>query len=487
MSDPLLSRILNEFYVAVFERLEDRTFRLLSDLCPWLSAFLPFPVATDRIATMPDELTYLGNFLIDADNFWQSGASDIVSSGIWNELLATGESCHLEASALILDGRNILVVRILGIGLTQDQLKEQKAKEDLLAYEDLVRTERDLEKYSIILEKEVSNRTADLKKRIDELHCLYNISRLVDENRDSLPGIFRATTRIIPSGWQYPYITCARLTINSDIYSTDNWMDTAWKMEAPLIQGTNNIGKLEICYLEETPVLDDGPFYHEERNLLNAICELLGRNIKRIKAEQDLLNSYTKISKTFEDTIAAIGNMVQIKDPYTASHQVRVAALAVAIAREMGLDEERLHTIHIAATIHDVGKIYVPSDLLSKPGKLSEIEFEIIKTHVENSYNILKGIEFPWPIARIALQHHERLDGSGYPNNLKGGDIIPEARIIAVADVVEAMMTHRPYRPARGIDAALDEITSRKGICYDPAAVDACTRLFREKGFVLEE
>lgn len=157
--------------------------------------------------------------------------------------------------------------------------------------------------------------------------------------------------------------------------------------------------------------------------------------------------------------------------------------LAVAIAREMGLAEERIAYIQTAARLHDVGKIYVPSDILSKPGKLSKIEFEIIKTHAQGSYDILKSINFPGPVAQIALQHHERLNGSGYPHGISGQDIILEARILAVADVTEAMMSYRPYRPSLGLDMALDEIRQGRDKLYDAGAVDACTILFEQKNF----
>ena len=164
-------------------------------------------------------------------------------------------------------------------------------------------------------------------------------------------------------------------------------------------------------------------------------------------------------------------------------HQQRVAQLARAIAQEVGLDKERIDGLRMGAIIHDIGKINVPAEFLAKPTRLTKGEFEVIKMHPEVGYNILKDIEFPWPVAEIAYQHHERLDGSGYPQGLKGSEIIYEAKIVAVADVVEAMSSHRPYRPGLGIDAALEEIETKRGQWFDPDAVDACLKLFREKGF----
>ena len=176
--------------------------------------------------------------------------------------------------------------------------------------------------------------------------------------------------------------------------------------------------------------------------------------------------------------------LVETKDPYTAGHQERVSQLAKAIAKEMGLTEDRQDFVKTASIIHDLGKVSVPSELLSKPTKLSELEFNIIKVHSQAGYNILKDIDFPWPVADVVLQHHERMNGSGHPQGLKGESILLEARILSVADVVEAISSHRPYRPSLGIIFALDEISKNKGILYDANVVDACLKLFQKKNFI---
>jgi putative nucleotidyltransferase with HDIG domain len=176
---------------------------------------------------------------------------------------------------------------------------------------------------------------------------------------------------------------------------------------------------------------------------------------------------------------------VETRDPYTAGHQRRVSNLAREIAKEMGVSKDQIQGVRMAGVIHDIGKISVPAEILSKPGKISENEFGIIKEHPNVGYNILKTVDFPWPIAQIVLQHHERIDGSGYPNGISGEDILLEARILAVADVVEAMASHRPYRAALGINVAFNEISKNHGSLYDPKVVDACLRLFKEKGYCL--
>jgi len=207
---------------------------------------------------------------------------------------------------------------------------------------------------------------------------------------------------------------------------------------------------------------------------------------KRKLAEEKLQKTLKSLRKAFGTTIQVMVSAVETRDPYTSGHQIRTANLARAIATEMGLSEDRIEAIRMAGPIHDIGKLSLPAEILSKPGKLSQIEFSLIKEHARKGYEMLKEVESPWPLAEIVYQHHERMDGSGYPRKLKGDEILIEARILAVADVVEAMASHRPYRPGLGIDTALNEIEKNRGIFYDSTVADACLRLFREKGFQIE-
>ncbi|MFB3897275.1 MAG: HD domain-containing phosphohydrolase [bacterium] len=203
----------------------------------------------------------------------------------------------------------------------------------------------------------------------------------------------------------------------------------------------------------------------------------------RKNAEEALRESFLQVQRALEGTVKAIAETVEKRDPYTAGHQRGVAKLAEAIAIEMQLPKEQIDGIRVAATLHDIGKMYIPAEILAKPSRLTKIEFGLVQIHAESGFDILKGIDFPWPVAQIVLQHHERLDGSGYPNGLTAEQIILEARIIAVADVVEAMCSHRPYRPKLGIDPALAELEKNKEKLYDPKVVEICTLLFREKRF----
>ena len=225
---------------------------------------------------------------------------------------------------------------------------------------------------------------------------------------------------------------------------------------------------------------DDRPFKENHLKLLSTMANEAASVIENANWYRDIHEGYLSI-------IQVLASTIEMKDPYTASHQKRVANLVHALAIEMGLSKGEIDGVHMAASIHDIGKIYVPAEILAKPGQLTQIEFSMIKEHPKVACDILKGIEFPWPVAQIVLQHHERLGGSGYPQKLSAEEIIMEAKVLGVADVVEAMASHRPYRAALGIDAALEEISKNRGVLYDTRVVDACLKLFYEKGFKLEK
>ncbi len=207
----------------------------------------------------------------------------------------------------------------------------------------------------------------------------------------------------------------------------------------------------------------------------------------RKKMQQELQQSFENLKRAMHSTIQAISMTVEKRDPYTSGHQLRVAILAKAIAEELDLPANQIESIYMAASIHDIGKISLPAEILVKPIPLSDIEISLIQAHAQAGYDILNGIDFPWAIADIIVQHHERMDGSGYPHGLVSKDILLEARIICVADVVETMASHRPYRPSIGMDKALEEISENKGVLYDPRVVDACLTLFRGKNFKFPE
>jgi PAS domain S-box-containing protein len=239
-------------------------------------------------------------------------------------------------------------------------------------------------------------------------------------------------------------------------------------------------GSLVILETSGTPLVD------KEGNLLGYRGVDMDITQRKL-AEEELKQTLDKLRKSLIGTIRVLSSTVETRDPYTAGHQRRVSSLARAIAQEMGLSNDTVDTIRMAGIIHDTGKISIPSEILSKPSMLSDLEMSLIRVHPQSGFDILKDVELPYPIAEVVLQHHERLDGSGYPNGLKGEQILLEARIIAVADVVEAISSHRPYRPAKGIDVALEEIENNKGILYDEQVAEVCLKLFMEKEFEFEQ
>jgi len=241
-------------------------------------------------------------------------------------------------------------------------------------------------------------------------------------------------------------------------------------------------GVLAFCFQRERP-----PFETDEIDVLRAAAYNMAESVIRWESEREVKKGYEKLRRTFTDVIRTMGQIVGKKDPYTIEHQERVAALALEIGNRLGLGKERCEGLRIAGLVHDIGKIEIPGEILSKPGRLSPIEFELIKTHARSGYDILREVDFPWPVAEIAHQHHERMNGSGYPRGLKGEEILLEARIITVADVVESMVSHRPYRPSLGINAAREEIAEKSGVLYDSAVVDACLSLLDERPDLIAE
>ncbi len=231
---------------------------------------------------------------------------------------------------------------------------------------------------------------------------------------------------------------------------------------------------------------DGAHFGEEATGLLRNLAGDIAFGIATIRSRIASLGVSHKLERSFDHAVAAIAATVEQRDPYTAGHQRRVAHLAAAIATEMGLPAARIEGLHMAAVVHDIGKIHVPIEILTSPAKLTEAEIAIIRTHSRAGWDILKGIDFPWPIADIVHQHHERLDGSGYPQGLKGDQILLEARVLTVADVVEAMASRRPYRQALGVFAAMQEISRQKGKYYDPAVVEACLKVFLSNGYEFE-
>jgi len=254
----------------------------------------------------------------------------------------------------------------------------------------------------------------------------------------------------------------------------------SWQLKSaaavPLIAEGEAMGVLAV-YSGQRNAFDE-----ETTNFLAEVANDIALGVHALRQDKRLHATLASLRKSLDGTVETVARMVELRDPYTAGHERRVAQLACAIGKEMKLSERQVEGLRVIGYLHDIGKIAVPAEILSKPSQLTEIEHAMVKAHAQTGYDILKDLEFPWPVAEAVLQHHERLDGSGYPQGLKAPDIILEARILMVADVVEAMASHRPYRASLGLDAAIDELTN-KGPLYDPDVVTACVRLFAEHRF----
>ncbi len=354
----------------------------------------------------------------------------------------------------------------------------------------LKRSEEKLKNFNETLQLMVAEKTQELLESQKKYKSLYELNEEVLEN--SPAGIVRLDAHLRIS-YLNPEIIRLLFLRNESLESLIgeqlknvpklNDIKLLYLMD-DLINGLEISTDLRISndesnskYLEVkgVPILDGGTFSGAVL-LFNDITE-------SIIAEEKLKQSFEILQKATGDIIQAMSSTSEMRDPYTAGHQKRVKELAVAIGRKMNINQEQLEGLKFAGIIHDIGKISVPSDILSKPGKINKMEFEVIKNHSQVGFDLLNKIEFPWPISRIVHQHHERMDGSGYPLGLKSDQILLEARILAVADVVEAMTSHRPYRAALGIEQALQEIADHKHDYYDPNVVDACIALFREKKF----
>jgi len=332
----------------------------------------------------------------------------------------------------------------------------------------------------ITQQKQAQEGLVESEARYKDLVEKAGIAILIDDKE----GNFKYLNERYAEIFGYSAEEMKRQTIGSIVHPDD--FDKVMNYHKGRIQGYKDPSRYEFKGIKK-----DGSIIHIEviATPLKKEEEIIGTRsyfwdiTDRKRAEEEIQQSMAKLRKLLDGTINAIVSVVEARDPYTSGHQRRVADLARTIAAEMRISKDQIEGIRSAGVIHDLGKVCVPAEILSKPSKLNEYEFNLIKKHPEVGYEILKNIDFPWPVAQIVYQHHERMNGSGYPQGLSGEQILLEARILAVADVVEAMSSHRPYRPAFELDEALKEISRNKGILYDKAVVEVCIRLFKEKNY----
>jgi PAS domain S-box-containing protein/putative nucleotidyltransferase with HDIG domain len=368
------------------------------------------------------------------------------------------------------------------------------------------RAEEALKEYSQRLEDMVEERTVELKEINEKLQQEITERKRAEEEIRRLKtfdrGIVQSLTEGVVVEDAQGYLTLVNPAAAALLgYSPEELLGQHWTTIVPSDQhpsvraagerhmlGETNRYELQLVRKDGTlvPVLFGGSPQIEAGRFAGTLAIFTDISEHK-RAEEELQRSLDRLRRTFDETVNALASAVKTRDPYAAGHQQRVTQLACAIAEEMGLPEEQIEGLRVAGLIHDIGKINVPFEILSNPDELTEFEYGMIKAHPQIGYDILKAVEFPWPVAEIVLQHHERLDGSGYPQGLSGEEIMVEARILGVADVVDAMAAHQPYRSALGIYKALEEISQNRGILYDPGVVGACLKLFKQKGFKFEQ
>ncbi len=354
----------------------------------------------------------------------------------------------------------------------------------------LMRSEKKLKNFNVELQKKVEEKTDELVQSQKKFKALYELNKEVLEN--SPAGIIKLNAGDIIDyvNPEIEKILEYRTSKNKELlFQNINDVKEFRQMKIkPFLEKikakkkfTNETSFIPESQTQKFVEIKGVPLY-EDNEQAGAVI-LINDITQSIIAEEKLKESYQLLQNSTEDIILAMSSTSEMRDPYTAGHQKRVAELALAIAEKMSIPDKQKEGVRFASIIHDIGKISVPSDILSKPGKITNMEYEIVKNHCKIGFDLLDKIKFPWPISQIVFQHHERIDGKGYPNGLKNGDILLEARIISVADVVEAMTSHRPYRAALGIEKALDEISQFKNVKYDTNVVDACVELFANEEF----
>ncbi len=343
------------------------------------------------------------------------------------------------------------------------------------------------------LEKELAFDSIEqhyLQRNLEKTEYLY---RAMFENMNDAVAIYK----VIDNGDDFIFKDFNKAGEKIDNISKEDLLGKTLSATFPGIKKTGLLDIMRQVWLTGESQTLPATYYEDERiqgwrenqvyKLPNGELVCIYRDLskeKRIEHERN--QSMTRLLTVMERTIQALARTIEMRDPYTAGHQKRVASLATAIARNLSLPAKQIEGIHFAALIHDIGKIHIPLEILNRPGKLTKIEFSLLQVHPEAGNQILQSIDFPWPIAEIVLQHHERLDGSGYPRGLQKDDILLEAKIISVSDVVEAMISHRPYRPALKLSVALDEISTNSHRFYDSDVVDVCLRLFQDKKFQMD-
>ncbi len=480
-----------------------RIFRVAGGQPDWFARMFPGRFEEGDAVDAVDLFAYLEVFLEQAAGAWSSDGGEPMESDVWTQAMPDGSEIQLTASACRMNGKCALRLATRVGGWHEKRKILQTARENKLEHERLIRAEHALEQSQARLRLVL----AHLPSLVWTTGCDLRVSAIYGS-----PDHLQALTQYM----KMPIAGLTGRTIDS-IFDDDEFSAPISGAHRLAVDGICVDFELEVgrvpfeCHLEPMRTSDGSVSgligiardISQQREVENAriaaaqkeeratLAEAHVRELKaeidaRLKAEKKLKAAMKSLNQTLESAILAMARALETRDAYTAGHQQRVAILSREIARELGLPEERLHQIYLTALIHDLGKIAVPFEILGKPGTLTPTEFNLVRVHPVAGYEILSPIKFPWPLAQIVRQHHECLDGSGYPDGIKGDEIMLEARIISVADIIESVGSHRPYRPSMGMDAAFKLVMDGRGTLYDPDVVDACVRVFGERGFRFE-
>ncbi len=477
--------------IIMLENVDHERYRLISRAPEWFETLFGHVSRDEFSNELLNTHPFLENFLELAESHWKSGESGYLKSSVWTESDSHDQEYNLEASAITYRDKRILIIEQVRMAYELRRELLQKAREKSLAYDRLIRTETRLRQSENRLRMLVDHIPAILwttDRNLVITSCSGTRIRGLGLREEDING---QTIEDFFSGYdsdslalQTHHIALAGVPSQYELSFYDQIMHCYIE---PLQDEEDQIlGTIGLAFdITERIQAEDSRIRMKEAETRAEVIEatnlqLLKEVSLRMQAENQLEKSLLDIQQVLQGVIQAISMTVEIRDPYTAGHQRRVSDLAYAIARQMKLSDEQADIIRMAGLLHDIGKVMVPAEILSKPGKLNLVEFSLIQMHPQVGYDILKSINFPWPIARIVHQHHEKLDGSGYPLHETKDNILLEAQILSVADMVEAIASHRPYRPSLGIETALEEIRKYQGVQLNSEAVDACITSFQE-------
>jgi len=492
-----IQQLLSALDIVVLVRVGPSEFKPVSDLPRWFVSV--FRVADSSRSLLLDEgFSFLGNFVVDAEQHWRRAESHVLWSGPWTES-ADGNEIVLEAGAASVDGEHMLVVKLLGETSTEVQEILQTAREQSLRFEDLFRSEEEREKYRRHLEREVQKRTGELEQTVAQLRrTVEALNAAKDEaarQREYFRSLFNGTPEAVVlldrdglivdcnetfvTLFGFSIETAKGRHIDDLIVPPQKRAEARAMTEAVRGSGAVSLG-------DTVRRRADGRLVPV--SIIGAPVVYGGAGLGVLASYRDISeqkNAQQRLEDAFIDLVETVARAMESSDPYTAGHQRSVARMAHRVGEVMGKDDAWLEGIYVGGLLHDIGKISIPARILVKPGALREEEWLVLQSHTIRGYEILTGTSLPWRVDLMARNHHERLDGSGYPDGLKGAEVSFEARVLSVCDVVEAMSSHRPYRPARSLSEVDKELTSGRGIRYDAEVVDVVLGLMASGEFPL--